>query len=82
MSDYIYKNKADTIRVKIFQAETMFNEWNVDIFDRRSGDLDVTTFSVEFGDYFNTMRDAKEWIVSEFGEVKSMGKIETVTEGW
>lgn len=81
MVDYVYRNKPDTKRVKIFKVCDDDNNklfyWDVDIWD---GPNSVRTYS-ECGDCFRTKKEAKIYAVEECGELVSLGNIEMVTDG-
>lgn len=76
-ADYIYKNKDDTIRIKILKHGASL--WDYDVFNKNG---DFETFSEEAGDIFSTKRAAKAWAEKEYGKLISLGNIEAVTEGW
>jgi len=81
--EYIYKNSDDSMRFKIFARYNQFNEWDVDIWTRNAeGNHNVLTVSGEAGDLFDTKKDAKSYIESLYGKIKSLSSVETVTEGW
>lgn len=77
-ADYVYKNQDDTIRIRIHHQDL---GWDYDVFHRYG---DIENYSDEAGDIFKTKKDAKIEIEIEstYGIIKSMGSIETVTEGW
>ena len=83
MSEYIYKNSDDTVRVKVFSRDTALGtEWDFDVFTKTDDGFDVTTFSEEAGDLFVLRRDGKEEAEHQFGKLKSINPEETVTSGW
>ena len=79
---YIYKNKQDTARFNIFQQS---GEWNLDVWtksDTAHSGAEVWTYGAELGALFRTRREAKEWLVSNHGELISINPSNTVTNGW
>lgn len=80
-ADYIYRDKGDQVRFKIFKRynDHFGTEWDYDVFVKRG---DIETYSDIAGDYFRTKKEAKADIECVFGEIVSLGSIETVTEGW
>ncbi len=76
-TDYVYKNKTDSIRIRIYQRDS--NEWDYDIF-HKNGTFE--NYAENAGDAFPLKRDAKSYAESQHGKLASLGSIETVTEGW
>ena len=77
-SDYVYKNKGDTIRIRIFKKD--LNNWDFDIF--KKGVSEVITCGVEGATSFDTKRTAKAEAVALLGSLYSINPENTVTEGW
>ena len=81
MSQYIYKNTDDTIRIAIIDRDTSFGkEWDFDVFDKAT--RSVSTESQTSGDLFRTKAEAKAAVITRFGQVKSINPKVTVTNGW
>lgn len=76
-ADYVYSNKDDTIRVKIFQRES--GEWDYDVFEKSKGGFSYT-FSTEAGDIFRTKKEALDDAKREFGIMKLNNKLKNL--GW
>ena len=77
--DYIYHNKSDSIRVRIFKRKERF--WDADIFYR---DGVYETVSVELADVPGiTKREVKEAVEDYLGmSLFLYNKVDSVTEGW
>ena len=76
--EYIYKNKSDSVRIKIF-VRCNLREWDVDVWTRDNGE--VRTYSSEVGDLFATKREAKQIMTEAYGPLAAINPA-TVTEGW
>lgn len=76
-TDYVYKNKDDSIRIRIYKRDS--NEWDYDIFHK---DGKFENFAENAGDAFSHKRTARLDAEKEYGKLISLGNIETVTEGW
>ena len=86
MSQYVYKNSNDTIRISIHDVEHedgRKREWNVDVWTLNAdGTSTVTTYAEESGDLFPTRKAAKETYTQTYGPLTSINPQETVTNGW
>ena len=77
MDDYVYKNRDDTVRIRIFKHSN--RSWDYDVFTK---DGKVTTYSSEAGDLFFTKGEAKKDAEQQYGKLVSLGSVKTVTSGW
>jgi hypothetical protein len=79
MKEYAYKNVDDSKRFKVFHREEG-GGWDVDVWN----DLeDVSTFSSETGEIFDTKADALAWIRSTYGVIRLLpAGWSNIREGW
>lgn len=77
MSDYVYRNRNDTLRFNITRYGT---HWNYYVFDRRKQAM--ISFAEEAGAFFRTKRDALDDIRTTYGAMVSINPKGRVTEGW
>ena len=86
MSQYIYKNHDDTIRINIHDVhheDGRAKEWNADVWTlHEDGSSTVVTYAEEAGDLFRTRRQAKEEYTELYGPLKSICPKDTVLDGW
>jgi len=80
-ADYVYKNKDDSIRVRLFNRGGW---WDADIFfkDKSFSDKNPINWSNSVGDKLKKKDEMKAQIEEEYGKLKSLGYIQSVTEGW
>jgi len=76
-SDWVYSNKDDNVRVKIFKRSAGW--WDYDVFEKSKGGYSYT-FSTEAADTFKTKKEALEWAKKEFGNLKLNNKLDKM--GW
>jgi len=85
---YVYKTEDDSKRFHVFKVEfdsdyekfSKFTEWDIDIWTKEN-EIEVTTFSTEYGDYCYSKKGALDWIKENYGNIKSINP-ETITKGW
>ena len=78
-SDYIYRNKDDTIRVKIFKRQEKY--WDADVFFRNNSEKDYT-WSPEMADRIFTKNEMKKEMERLHGKLFPMGSVSSTLEGW
>jgi hypothetical protein len=80
-SDYVYRNADDTVRVRIFQrrSDDAAPWWDADLFFR---DGSYATLSDIGGNMWLRKIDVKAQIERQYGPLRSLGGVPTVTHGW
>ena len=63
-ADYVYRNRDDSLRVRLFQRET--GRWDYDVFHPNGA---IKTYSEGAGDNFATKRDALAEAIYQYGKL-------------
>lgn len=85
-ADYVYRNKHDTVRVRIMHREGQdyrgrYDGWTFDVFSRDEGYL-YEWCSESGSSPFRFKRDAKDTAERLIGKLTSIGGVRYVDEGW
>lgn len=82
--DYVYRDRDDRTRLRIFRRDTTHGgRWDYDVFRRGmvEGGWSVETFSERAGDNFRTRAEAIDEAEGCWGDLTPI-KVGAVTEGW
>lgn len=74
-ADYVYRNRDDSLRVRLFQRET--GRWDYDVFHPNGA---IKTYSEGAGDDFATKRDAIAEAIYQYGKITPITVADAVAD--
>jgi len=79
MSDYVYRNHDDSIRIRIFCRAR--GKWDFDVFEKSNGGHVATHCLDGATSFFKRKKDALTEAANVFGELMSINP-KTISDGW